>query len=93
MKLLKIAGWAGAMLLLAASPALASSSEVDVVTTCKYRSERVQYKLDRVIAKYGADSGHAAKVRAKFADVHEWCWRRYKGWWDETSKAWRTDHW
>lgn len=89
MKIAKSAGCA--LLLLAGGPALAGGE--DGVTTCRYKSEKVQDKLDRVVERYGADSGHAAKVRAKFDAVHEWCWRRYNGWWDETSKTWRTDHW
>lgn len=82
---------AGACFLLSCSGALASGQ--DDIATCRARYERVQDKVERVIAKYGADSGHAVKAKEKLAEVHEWCWRRYKGWWDETSKTWRTDHW
>ncbi len=86
---------AGVALLALSSLASAADDTVinDNIATCRYRYERVQEKVDRVIAKYGADSGHGMKAREKLAEVHEWCWRRYKGWWDESSKTWRTDHW
>lgn len=91
MNVLRVAICAAALLLLSGTSAVASQE--DDIATCRYRSERVQDKLERVVDKYGSDSGHAAKVRKKFEAVHEWCWRRYHGWWDEDLKTWRTDHW
>jgi hypothetical protein len=88
-----IAAVAGTFLILSTAAAVASEPENESVATCRYRYERVQEKVDRVIAKYGADSGHALKAKEKLAEVHEWCWRRYKGWWDENGKTWRSDHW
>ncbi len=91
--MLKFAASAGAVLLLVSAGAIAADAARDDVATCRYRYERVQEKVDRVIAKYGADSGHAMKAKEKLAEVHEWCWRRYHGWWDESGKTWRSDHW
>lgn len=82
---------AGTFLILSCSAAFAHDR--DEVATCRARYERVLEKVDRTVAKYGADSSHAVKAKEKLEEVHEWCWRRYKGWWDEHGKTWRTDHW
>lgn len=82
------------MLLMAANPAPARHTlepGEDPVATCKWRAIDVQRKLDSVILKYGADSKQAIKVRGRFADMHEWCWDRYRGWWDEKTSTWHTE--
>lgn len=72
---------------------IASPMRADDILECRIRVERVHEKLERTIEKYGKDSAHALRVQSKLEAVHEWCWRRYKGWWDENQQLWRTDHW
>jgi hypothetical protein len=90
MKLRSLIGCAGAVLLLTGSSV---ANDDNGITECRFRSEKIQHRLDQVTAKYGSDTVHANKVREKFDTLHEWCWQRYQGWWDERTKRWRTDHW
>ncbi len=94
MKVLKIAGFAGAMLLIAAGPALAAHQlkpGEDPAATCKWRLYDVQYKLDSIVQKFGENSKEAARVREHFGPVLEWCWDTYKGWWDLKTSTWHTE--
>ena len=68
-------------------------ARADDILECRYRTERVHEKLQIVENRYGKDSAHALKVQRKLEDVHEWCWKRYRGWWNEKEQAWKTEHW
>jgi len=86
----RVLGYAGIALGVAftAMPVRAADAQLE----CRYRIERVLEKVQRTVDKYGKDSSHALRVQGKLEEVHEWCWRRYRGWWDEHDQRWRTDH-
>lgn len=73
---------------LAASPANAQAW-----LGCKAKIEKAHHAVEVAIVKFGHKSPQAARAQAAHNAVRMWCWRTYKGWWDERYGRWRTERW
>jgi hypothetical protein len=73
--------------------ALSSPADAQRWTTCRDRIHDAHHRLELAIANFGNFSRQAGVRQAEYNRTREWCWRQYRGWWDDQHDRWRTDHW
>ncbi|HUO87644.1 MAG TPA: hypothetical protein VMU08_00605 [Rhizomicrobium sp.] len=72
---------------------LASPAQAQRWVACRDRIHDAHHRLEVAIAQHGNFSRAAAIEQRRYNDVRMWCWRTYKGWWDERYGRWRTERW
>jgi hypothetical protein len=78
---------------LAAVMTLAAPAEAQRWRDCRDKIHDAHHRIELAIANFGNNS-HEARVRQhEYNDVRMWCWRQYRGWWDDQHDRWRTDRW
>jgi hypothetical protein len=60
---------------------------------CRQRIHSAHHRLELAIANFGNDSREARHRQREYNDVRQWCWERYRGWWDDRHDRWRSDRW
>ncbi len=78
---------------LGALVALATPADAQRWRDCRDKIYDAHHRLELAIANYGNNSREARIHQREYNDVRDWCWRQYRGWWDERYGRWRTDHW
>jgi hypothetical protein len=73
--------------------ALAAPAEAQRWRDCRDRIHDAHHQLELAIANHGNFSRQASIEQHNYNDVRMWCWRTYKGWWDDRYGRWRTDRW
>ena len=71
----------------------AAPAEAQRWRDCRDRIHDAHHRLELAIANYGNFSREARRAQGRYNDVRMWCWRTYRGWWDERYGRWRTDRW
>jgi hypothetical protein len=61
--------------------------------SCRDRLHDSHHRLELAIANFGNNSRQARIQQGRYNQVREWCWREYRGWWDDRYGRWRTDRW
>ena len=72
---------------------LAAPAEAQRWAGCRDRIHDAHHRLEVAIANYGNYSRAAEAEQRRYNDVRMWCWRTYKGWWDDRYGRWRTERW
>lgn len=73
--------------------ALASPAEAQRWRDCRDKIHDAHHRLELALANFGNNSREARQRQRDYNDVRMWCWRQYRGWWDDRYGRWRTDHW
>ena len=60
---------------------------------CKSKIEAAHHALELALARRGNNSKEAQQRQRAYNDTRMWCWRAYRGWWDERYGRWRTREW